>query len=169
MFPELAWRWFSINDGDPRGRALIRRHYSARHYRDNRNPRLYVGPGEKMVLLTTDCRALFIWRKFISDDGQTGVNCACFRNEGMELSSLLILEAEQLAWQRWPGERLYTYVNPRKITSPNPGYCFKRAGWTLVRTPDGKPFEGKSGKLILEKYPPSNNGLQLTAEQHRRN
>jgi len=150
MFPQMG-RWFAIKDGDARGRALIRRHYSARHYRDNRNPRLYVGPGEKMVLLTVDCKALFIWRKFISDDGQTGVNCACFRNEGQELSSSLILEAEQLAWGRWPGERLYTYVNPRKIASVNPGYCFKRANWILVRNPDGSPVVGAAGKLILEK------------------
>jgi hypothetical protein len=31
------------------------------------------------------------------------VNCAVFRNEGPVLSSDLILEAEELAWGRWPG------------------------------------------------------------------
>jgi hypothetical protein len=41
----------------------------------------------------------------------------------------LIQEATQLAWQRWPGQRLYTYVNPRKVRSTNPGCCFLKAGW----------------------------------------
>jgi hypothetical protein len=42
--------------------------------------------------------------------GQRGVNCAVFRNESSVLSSELIREACGLAWTRWPGERLYTYV-----------------------------------------------------------
>lgn len=138
--------WYAIADGDPRGRALYQRHYSARHYRDGRKPALFVGPGEKMVLLTTDGRALFVWRKFIDASGQTGVNCAVFRNESDVLSSTLILEAEQLAWVRWPGERLYTYVNPRAVKSANPGYCYKRAGWRTCGMTKG-------GLVILEKLP----------------
>lgn len=138
------WRWFAVRDGDDMVRALMHRHYSRRNYRDGRKPKLFVGPGEKMVLATTDGLAAFIWRKFKSDDNQQGINCAMFRNEGPHLSSSLILEAEQLAWQRWPGERLYTYVNPRKIRSTNPGYCFKLAGWR-------KCGESKGGLIILEK------------------
>lgn len=138
--------WYAIKDGDPRGRWLLNRHYSARHYKDGRRNRLFVGPGEKMVLLTTDGLALFVWRKFLSDNGQQGVNCAVFRNEGPFLSSELIREAEQLAWRRWPGERLYTYVNPRAIRSSNPGYCFLVAGWK-------KCGVSKGGLVILEKLP----------------
>lgn len=141
--------WFGIKDGDPRGRWMLNRHYSGRHYKDGRRPRLFVGPGEKLVLMTADGRALFVWRKFRDDSGQEGVNCAVFRNEGPHLSSELILEAEELAWgpNFWPGERLYTYVNPKSIRSTNPGYCFKRAGWTVCgRT--------KGGLVILEKQPP---------------
>jgi hypothetical protein len=129
------FNWLPIKDGDPRAYALFRRHYSALPY--NRRPRangmLFCGPGEKMVLLTQDCLALFVWRKFIDKSGQRGLNCAIFRNEGDILSSDLILEAEELARQRWPAdERLYTYVNQRKIKSSNPGYCFKMAGWTYA-------------------------------------
>ena len=138
--------WLPVSDGDPRARDLMRRHYSAHHYADGRNPRLFVGPGEKMVLLTLPCDALFVWRKFISDDGQTGVNCAVFRNESPILSSTLIREAMELAWARWPGQRLYTYVNPRKIASTNPGYCFKRAGWRTCGM-------SKGGLVILERLP----------------
>ena len=82
-----------------------------------------------MVLLRHDARALFVWRKFLSDDEQEGVNCAVFRNEGDELSSQLIREADALADERWPRARHYTYVNARRIRSSNPGYCFIKAGW----------------------------------------
>lgn len=100
-----------------------------------------------MVLLTELADALFVWRKFISDDGQTGVNCSVFRNESSALSSELILEAEQFAWQRWSGERLYTYVSPLAVKSANPGYCFLMAGWRKCGVTKAKKL------LIFEKLP----------------
>ncbi len=121
--------WMPIRDANPSGLAIFHRHYSYAPYRDGRRPRHFVGPGEKMVLLTPAADALFVWRKFVSGDGQLGVNCAVFRNEGPLLSSELIREAMRMAWTRWPGARLFTYVNPRKIRSTNPGYCFLLAGW----------------------------------------
>lgn len=152
MFAELG-HWLPVKDGDERAAALYRRHYSCYQYADGRrsdpgyrNRFLIVGPGEKMVLMTVGCDALFVWRKFIDHSGQTGVNCAVFRNESDVLSSELILDAEQHAWKRWPGARLYTYVNSREILSTNPGYCFRMAGWERCgRTK-------KKGLVILEKY-----------------
>ena len=91
-----------------------------------------MGPGEHLVLMTMDALALFVWRKFRDASGQQGINCAIFRNEGPIRSSELVLEADALAWGKWPGQRLYTYVNAGKIQSPNPGYCFKKAGWHYV-------------------------------------
>jgi hypothetical protein len=96
-----------------------------------------------MVLLTQNNDALFVWRKFIDDSGQKGVNCAVFRNEGSILSSLLISEAVSVCRRRCPSERLYTYVNPKKIKSSNPGYCFQKAGWN-------KCGMTKGGLVILE-------------------
>lgn len=128
--------WLPVRDGDPRAAALYRRHYSCYQYADGRRDRhdnrarfLILGPGEKMVLLTQGCDALFAWRKFFDASGQTGVNCAVFRNESAVLSSELIREAMAHAWARWPGERLYTYVKAEAIRSSNPGYCFVAAGW----------------------------------------
>lgn len=139
------FKWLPSSDGDPRAYALMKRHYSFQPYRDgrrsnHRNPNrfLFVGPGEKMVLLTRQCDALFVWRKFIDKSGRKGVNCAVFHNESSTLSSALILEAEQLAWARWPGETLYTYVDPRKVKSRNPGYCFECAGWVKDGTTGSK-------------------------------
>ena len=137
--------WIAVKDGDDRARAIMKRHYSWREYKDGRPHLLFVGPGEKMVLLTLTCDALFVWRKFKSDDGQEGVNCAVFRNEGPLLSSNLIRDACLLAWHRWPGERLYTYVNDSKIQSANPGYCFKMAGWGYC----GRNMSGKLSILEL--------------------
>jgi hypothetical protein len=83
-----------------------------------------------MVLLFPDAQSLFVWRKFISLDSQAGVNCAVFRNEGPTKSSELIRQAVELARERWPNERFYTYVNPRKIRHKrDPGRCFLKAGW----------------------------------------
>lgn len=142
--------WKQIKDGNICARKLYERHYSCRRYKDGRRPKLFCGPGEKIVLLSIDEKALFVWRKFKSMNGQKGINCAIFRNESQILSSLLIKQAEEIAWKRWPGERLYTYVNPRKIKSKNPGCCFKKAGWK---------FAGITKKklLIFEKCLEKNN------------
>lgn len=139
--------WDEVQDGHPVGLELFERHYSALKYRDGRERDRFAGPGFKTVLINRERNALFVWRKFIDDSGQNGINCAVFRNEGSTLSSELIKEAMAIAWQRWPGERLYTYVNARRIESSNPGYCFQRAGWRKC---------GRSktrGLVILEALP----------------
>lgn len=143
-----------IKDGDERAAALYRRHYSCYQYADSRRSRygyrnrfLILGPGEKMLLMTVNCDALFGWRKFIDDSGQQGINCAIFRNESPFQSSAMILEAEQLAWQRWPGQRLYTYVNPTAIRSSNPGFCFQMANWRKCGLSKSRSL------VILEKFP----------------
>lgn len=123
--------WEQVKDGNDEAREIFDRHYSRKAYADGRKPKLFVGPGQKMVLLYRGSpgKALFVWRRFISGDGQEGVNCAVFRNEGAGLSSQLLYEAMALAWERWPCARFYTYVNAKKVASRNPGYCFKVAGW----------------------------------------
>jgi hypothetical protein len=142
--------WIGIHDGDPRAIPIYRRHYSARLTKGGTNREGFVGLGYKMVLITLACDALFVWLKCndgLRGDGQLGVNCTIFRNEGPVMSSTLIQEATELAWQRWPGERLFTYVWDAKVKSVNPGYCYKMAGWqTCGRNKDGR-------LTILEKYP----------------
>lgn len=136
--------WIEVRDGNKTASAIYDRHYS-------RNPASIgdtriAGPGFKMVLLTPCARALFVWRKFISKDQQDGVNCAIFRNEGAGLSSDLIRDAETLGWKRWPGERFYTYVNPRRVLSANPGFCFIKAGWRRCGVTKTRKL------LVLEKH-----------------
>lgn len=145
--------WLPSADADPRAVALYRRHYSSAMANANaavgrRASLSFVGPGERMVLLTRDCDALFAWRRERRQDGQEGINCSVFRNEGPVLSSVLIREACDLAWGRWPGSRLFTFVNPRAIRSNNPGACFIRAGWTRLPT-----LTKKRRLVILERLP----------------
>jgi len=122
--------WLRVRDGNDSARSIFDNHYSRRRYLDGRRRLLFVGPGEKLVLITPDALGLFIWLKFYSMDHQEGVNCAAFRNEGAGRSSDLIRAAVAIAWEKWPGERLYTYVNPRKVRHKrDPGRCFLRAGW----------------------------------------
>lgn len=140
----MSEHWFLSRDGNEEARALFDRHYSRRFYKDGRDPKLFVGPGEKMVLINEDCSALFVWRKFLCDvePPQEGVNCAVFRNESDVLSSTLIIEADSIAWQRWPKERHWTLVNSKKIRSSNPGFCFIKAGWQRCAI-------SKTGKVVL--------------------
>ena len=120
---DFGQTWIPCSDADPEARALFDRHYSRYIYADGRRPKKFIGPGEYLALMTPAADALCVWRKFIPMDDQTGVNCAIYRTENPEhRCSDLLREAEDLAWQRWPGERLYTYINPRKVRSPNPGY-----------------------------------------------
>ena len=121
--------WIIGQDGEPELIKLYERHYSCYHYRDGRKRTQFVGPGQHIILTTPPRDALFVWRKFIDDSGQKGINCAVFRNESRILSSDLIREADSIADFCWPGERHYTYVRAEAIASRNPGWCFICAGW----------------------------------------
>src|SRR3990167_4937464 len=53
--------WFACSDADPRAIGIYRRHYSANLKRNHHAG--IGGPGERMVLLTQDCSALWVWRR----------------------------------------------------------------------------------------------------------
>jgi hypothetical protein len=164
MFPDLEGHWFSVKDGDPRVADLYTRHYSYRPYKDNRRRVQkhmgFAGIGERIVLLSHTGDAAFVWRKF-SDNAemiekygwQTGVGCVFFRNEGSVRSSDLIREAMDIAWRRWPGERLFTFVEDAKVGTATQkgrataGWCYRKAGWK----PCGRNADGRL--TILEILP----------------
>jgi len=136
--------WWLTKDGDLDCLEVYERHYSCNRYADGRRRKLFIGPGEKVVLRTRDGDAVFAWRNFIDDSGQDGINCAVFRNESTHRSSELIRQADAIADCIWPHRRHYTFVDAKKVRSANPGFCFLAAGWRRCgRT--------KSGLLILER------------------
>lgn len=144
--------WWLTKDGDRDCLELYERHYSAYRYADGRERKLFVGPGEKVVLRTYHGDAMFVWRRFIDDSGQRGINCAVFRNESQHRSSELIRQADEIADCLWPDRRHYTYVNPAAVRSTNPGFCFTAAGWVRCgRT--------KGGLIVLERVMPHNTEL----------
>lgn len=75
-------------------------------------------------------------------NGLDGWTCTIFRNEGSDLSSALILDAERALEQMGGGcgpAGMLTYVWDAKVRSTNPGYCFKCAGWSRAsRSADDK-------------------------------
>jgi hypothetical protein len=156
-----AQLWTVTRDGDSSVMDIFRRHYSYNIRRNqlklwpNASDALVAGPGEKLVLKTPCGRAIFVWRKFKSDNGQQGVNCAVFRNEGAGVASELIRAADAIAWSRWPGHRLYTYVNPRKIKrSRQPGRCFLKAGWRYMLDANKKRALTKRRRLLILEHLP---------------
>lgn len=129
---------------DDEMRQLADRHYSRRTV----GARQFLYSGRKLVLRDTDGLVLFAWiwpDPTMRMDGQVGYNNAIFRNESARLASDIILEAEAAAFQKWGPNRLYTYIDAGQVRSPNPGYCFKKAGWKYVGL-------SKGGKHLLSKY-----------------
>ena len=125
--------WIPASSADPLLARMYERHYSCRN-RNRRNQR-FVGPGECMVLRTVEWDALWSWRlSRYRQDGRHGVECTIFRNEGRRhLSSDMIREAVAWARKRWPRMRLFTFVDPTAVDSPNPGACFRHAGWKRLK------------------------------------
>jgi hypothetical protein len=123
--------------------SLADRHYSRRKVGN----RQFCNNGRKLVLRNAEGTVLFVWMfpdPSLRFDTQTGYNCTIFRNESTRRSSEIILEAERFVIAKWGPNRAYTFVDPRKVKSSNPGWCFIAAGWRVC----GKT---KSGKRILEK------------------
>lgn len=144
--------WWATKDGDVECLEFFLRHYTARK---RRRLRQFVGPGQKRVYRSSpelpSVTALFAWRKFLDDciddrsgEPQSGVNCAIFRNESGQCSSDLICEADAIADALWADRRHYTYVDPQRVESGIPGYCFLCAGWEWCGVTE-------SGLLIFER------------------
>jgi len=144
--------WWLTKDGDLDCLELYNRHYSAYGYADGRERKQFVGPGEKVVLRTKEGDAMFVWRRFIDDSGECGINCAAFRNESCHRSSNLIRQADKIADCLWTCRRHYTYVRPEAIKSTNPGFCFIAAGWQRLKRRTG------SGLMILERVTVEDHG-----------
>jgi len=151
--------WVPILDGDPIAAAMYDRHYSSERSRARRRERgtlQFVGPSNRLVLMTPCRRALFAWRRHMHRaDGQSGIECSIFRNEGAGEASTLIAAADAIGDARWPGQRHFTFIDPERVRGNPPGNCFRRAGWREC----GRSQE--RNLLILERSPVTS--VQLAA------
>lgn len=133
--------WTRVSRYDERANELADRHYSRRKPGSKQ-----IGPpGRKLVFITDDGLALWLshWPYgHVAWDRLDAFRCSIFRNEGAGLSSELIraaMDATEAVWGTPPADGWVTWVDTRFVRSSNPGYCFKRAGWTLDREYDGRP------------------------------
>ena len=141
--------WDAVPKFTPVGARLADEHYSRRTVGSPQ----FMPPGQTLVLTTPDSLAVFgWWRPHPSSgiramNGLDGWTCTIFRNTGPVLSSRLILAAEGELTQRHDvgPDGLLTYVWDKKVASPNPGYCFKMAGWKAI----GRSADGR--KTLLQK------------------
>jgi len=142
---------FIVKRSDIRIVALANRHYSRTH-----NHKI-VGSRCRLLVMRDFLGTIgFVWGwpyDGYRADGQNGANCEMFRNESDRRSSDLILESEAMLLRRWNVNRLFTYVDPGKIKSINPGYCFKVAGYQHIGN-------SKDGKHLLVKELRPENRLQ---------
>lgn len=142
--------WQRVTKFDHRAVRLADEHYSRR----KPGSRQFMPPGQTVVLLSRDERAVFGWWRpdpssgIKAMNGLDGWTCTIFRNAGCPvLSSDLILDAERalLAEGYDVGPTGFiTYVWDRKVASANPGYCFKRAGYRRA----GRSADGRKTLLI---------------------
>ncbi len=145
---------------------LADRHYSRRTV----GARQFLYSGKKLVLRNSEGTVLFGWIWPDDDkrmDGQTGYNCAIFRNESTRKAHEIILEAETLAFKKWGPRRLYTYIDPAKTRAivalrhyPKwgirkgeriVGFSYRKAGWKPVIHKDGKPRLSNAGQWLFVK------------------
>lgn len=131
--------WIEVRDGNATARDIFRRHYSHKPRRTSRANELIIGPGFKLLLLSADGGSLCAWRREMHRaDNQAGVECCIFRREAGGVASDLLKAAMRHAWERWPGERLFSFVDPLKVAPtwragrPTWGHCFYVAGWRFA-------------------------------------
>ena len=139
--------WTVVKSSDPRARALRDRHYSTKRP----GGRTVGPPGRRLVLVDEAAGALWVthWPDpKLALDGIDALRCTVFRREGGELpltlfelelderpASTMVLEAMRLSESVFgpaPAGWL-TYVEPAKVASEVPGYCFRRAGYRRDR------------------------------------
>jgi hypothetical protein len=132
--------WIRSWRADPVVRALADRHYS----RKTPGASQFSPPGRNLTLRTLNGRAAWVtsWPllEYVAHQWGDCWTCTLFRNESRLLSSTLILEAmaaTAAVFGEAPTGGFLTFVDERKVASPNPGYCFKVAGFEEVgRTKD---------------------------------
>lgn len=125
------------------GCQLVRFHYSRR----KPDSPQFMPPGETIVLVSRDQLSVWGWWRphprsgIVAMNKRDGWTCSVFSRHGGPLASELVLDAERaLALLTAAGrtaapcgpDGMMTYVARRKVQSPNPGYCYKVAGWAKV-------------------------------------
>lgn len=123
--------WLPVATSDYRLRALRDRHYAG-----GVGGRTVGQPGRRIAFVTFEGDAGWVshWPdpKYVTHAFGDAFTCTLFRKEFDGLASFMIEDAIRLTEARWgapPSGGWLTFVDPDEVESPNPGYCFKRAGF----------------------------------------
>jgi hypothetical protein len=142
--------WRMSHRGDPKAVALADDHYS----RQKPGTPQFVQPGRCLVLFAQQGKRRAVWvtswpfAEYVRHEWPGAWSCAMFRNEGIALSSDLILQAvaaTRCVFGVPPDQGIITFVDPQKIRNGTAsgrqvGRCFIKAGWSLIgAAKDGKP------------------------------
>jgi hypothetical protein len=130
----VYWQLAASGKFDPIGCALADGHYSRRKVGSPQ----FMPPGQTIVLISRDRLSVWGWWRphprsgIKAMNGLDGWTCSIFRRTGGILASALVVDAERaigaLGLDCGPSG-LITYVWDSKVSSANPGYCYKKAGW----------------------------------------
>ena len=146
-------RWQKTNRACKIGVKIADRHYN----RQKIGSPQFVPPGRCIVLINFGHTALWVtswpFAQYVKHAWAGAWVNSLFRNEGEELSSVLILDAISATRYFWeaPELGLITFVNAKKIKSTNPGYCYLKAGFKRV----GKTKGGLDALQMLPAEMPS--------------
>jgi hypothetical protein len=148
--------WREVSKCNPIARSLADGHYTYRPVKSRKMGREVGPPGQKIVMLTPDGRAVWgshrpaPWSGVKRADGFEGATCFIYRNTGYSvMSSALIREAVGYTASLWGVSRFLTYVGVEYVGSSNPGYCFIKAGFVPL---PGFSYSSKIGvmrKLVM--------------------
>src|SRR5690348_16551839 len=135
----LCPEWLPVKVSDYRLRGLLDRHYAG-----GVGGATVGQPGKRIAFVTFEGTAGWVshWPKpeFVDHAFGEAFVCTLFRKECDGLASAMIESAIALTEARWgapPEGGWLTFVDPDEVESPNPGYCFKCAGFVEVgRTKD---------------------------------
>lgn len=129
--------WAKTWRADPAGAAIADRHYN----RQSIGAAQFVPPGRCVVLRTPDAPCLWTtswpFAEYVQHAWPGAWVNSLFRNEAPDryLSSDLITAAVAATLAEWPDPPdigIVSMVDPDKVRSSNPGYCYLMAGWSLV-------------------------------------
>jgi hypothetical protein len=129
----VAQEWLPVSVADWRLLGL-----RDRHYEGGVGGKTAGAPGKRLAFVTFEGTAAWISYyqrpEEVDHDFGCGYLCSLFRNEGAGLSSAMIESAIALTELRWGPhpEGWLTFIQEDKVASPNPGYCFKVAGFVPV-------------------------------------
>ncbi len=140
-----ALDWWLTKESDVACLAMYERHYSCYRYADGRQSSAVRRPWREGCTANEHPQMLCgCGAALLTTAASKGLIAPCSVTESGHQSSSLIRQADKIADCLWPDSRHYTYVDPARVASKNPGFCFIAAGWR-------KCGRTKGGLLIMER------------------